>query len=153
MARTCVKSQQNDICQQHKRTYTDSNPIRKEEAVNCIPPQEGEKYNRDIKKPAMKILQNEREGGLAAVAPLARFANSAGRRIQKERAIVRLSIVVAGRPESERSGQNQTRRRKSPPVGSCVDQRRMKRREVGAVRVTHTFQGSKSGVDTKRAQK
>ena len=48
----------------------------------------------------MEVLQNERKASLAAVTPLYPLRYRASRRVQKERAIVRLPIVVAGRAES-----------------------------------------------------
>src|SRR5882672_10919873 len=81
------------------------------------------------------------------------FANRARRRVQKKGAVIRLAIVVAGCAEAQRPGQNQKRWRKRPPAMTCVDQGRIKRREVGSPLVELSFEGSKSGVDAESAQK
>src|SRR5271170_1433665 len=95
-------------------------------------PEESEIDKRDVEKPAMEILEDEGKRRLAAIMPPGPFADRAGRRIEKERAIVCLAVVVASRPKSERASQNQKRRRKPPPVVCGIDQRRIERREIGA---------------------
>ena len=116
------------------------------------PTKEGEKHNCNIKEPAMKVLQNERKRGLAAVRSSATFAHRAGRRIEEKRSIVGLSVVVTGGAKSERAGQNQKCWRKSPPVMVRIDQRRIKRREVRAPGIELPFEGAKGGIDSERAQ-
>ena len=100
------------------------NPSAKKKRANRVLPKEGEKDDREVEKPAMEVLQDEGKASFAAVAPTASFAYRAGRRIEKERPVIGLSIVVAGGAESERPGQNKKRRRKPPPVVMGVDQRR-----------------------------
>src|SRR5215475_1414078 len=102
MAGECVQSEQDNIDQQDKRAHPNSKPILKKESANCIPPKEHKIEKREIKKPAVKILQDKRKRSLAAVAPLACFAHRASRRVQKERTIVGLPIVVAGRTKPQR---------------------------------------------------
>ena len=116
MARQSVESEQGNVQQQYQRADADAKALRKKERANRVPPKEDEVDDCEIKKPPMEILQNERKCGFAAVAPMPSFAYRAGWRIEEERPVIRLSIVVAGSAESQGPGQNQKCRRKAPPM-------------------------------------
>src|SRR5215471_17564570 len=100
----------------------------------------------------MDVLQNERKAGLSAVCSPAAFAYGTSWRVQKKCSIVCLSVVVAGRAESEGAGQNQERRGKAPPVVLRVDQRGIKRRNVGPPLIELPFEGPEGCINAKRTQ-
>src|SRR5258708_29756418 len=115
MARKRGWRQQNDVDQQHQRAHAHPKLPIKIEREKDILPQEKQEQHRKIQKISMEVLQNERKFRLALVVPLP-FAYRASRRVQEKRAIVRFSIVIAGRPETQWPAQNQQRPRKLPPA-------------------------------------
>src|SRR5262249_15015094 len=101
-------------------------------------------------KVSMQILEDEREARLAAVAVRMRLAHGARRRIEKERTVVGLAVVVAGGAKAQRRPQDQDRRRERPPMR--LDERRIKRREVWTPLIIGALKGSPGGVNSKRAE-
>src|SRR5258705_3626393 len=91
-------------------------------------PEDEQEDDGDVKKIAMQILQNKRKSCFTAITMGTRFTNCASRRIQKERAIVGFTVVIAGSAETEWCPEDQQRRRQRPPTG--LDQRRIKRRKI-----------------------
>src|SRR5439155_26467103 len=87
---------------------------------------------------------------LAALAMRMRLADSARPRIQKESAIVSLTIVVASGAKSERRPENQDGGRERPPTR--LDQRRVKRRKVWAEFIVSVFEGPPGCVNTEAAE-
>ena len=105
MARQRIDCEQYYVEQQDKGADAYAESSAKKEAADGIPPEKNEEDEPRIKKIAVQILKNKREFRFASVAPLPRFADSAGRRVEKESPIVSLAVVVSGDPESE--GENQ----------------------------------------------
>src|ERR1043166_2483702 len=129
-----VQRQQHDVDQQDQRAHADAEvPMRyvavipKKEGANGVIPEEAKEDHGGVKKIAMDILQDEGETGLAAIIAMRRLSHGAGRRVEKECAIVGLSVVIAGRTETERKNQNQQCRREGPPTVRCVDERGIER--------------------------
>src|SRR5262245_31707804 len=83
---------------------------------------------------------------------MAALANGAGRRVQEERAVVGLAIVVAGDAESERTRQDQQGGRECPPAVAWIDERRIERREVGPPLVVSTLERPEGGIDSEEAE-
>src|ERR1700716_1931086 len=100
----------------------------------------------------MEVLQYEGKASLASVRPPASLADRASGRMQEERPVIRLPIVVARSAEPERAGQDQKCRRKPPPVVVGIDQRRIKRREIRSPGIERSFEGAEGGVDTEEAE-
>src|SRR5580700_7437928 len=100
----------------------------------------------------MDVLKDERKRGFAAVRALDSFAHCTSWRIEEKCAVIRLAVVVAGRAESKRPGQNQECRRKRPPVMRGVDQGRIERREIRSPLVEFSLEGSKRRVDAEHTE-
>src|SRR5215831_11577613 len=116
------------------------------ERAHGVIPQEKKKEERGQKPVAMDVLQNQREPGLATVL-VAQLAHRTRRRIQEERAVVGLAVVIAGNAEAQGDAQNQQSRRKRPPVVLRIDQWGIKGREIRTPLVELTFEGAQRGVD------
>src|SRR5436190_98943 len=99
MTGTEIQTQQNHIDQQHQSSDADANSIGKEEGSDGVMLEEYQENDCQIHGVAMNVLQDEREAGFAGIVSLS-FDGSAGRRIEKERAVVGLAVVVAGRPKA-----------------------------------------------------
>src|SRR5262249_27765541 len=98
------------------------------------------------------VLQDKRERCLALVVSLAAFADSAGRGIQKKRAVVGLTIVVTGGAKTQWARKNQKRGRKLPPMMPGVNQRGVERRKIRTPLKEPTFKSAQGGIDPKSAQ-
>src|SRR5205085_4469258 len=94
MARQQIKREQNNVDQKDQRAHANEEMAFKPEGANGVIPEEAEEDDRPVEEIAVDILQDEREPGLAAVIPVSTFAHRAGRRIEKERPVVCLAIVV-----------------------------------------------------------
>src|SRR2546427_13231686 len=97
----------------------------------------------------MDILQNEREPIFPLIA-VPRLADAAGDRVEEKRAIVRLPVVVASRPESERENENQKRGRERPPRRMVIGG--VKRREVRSQLEVRTVPGCTRSVIRKTTE-
>src|SRR3989475_9491778 len=86
-------------------------PARGEE--NIVGEDEDEDH-RGVHEKAMHVLENEGKPGLAFVA-VSRFTDGAGHRVEEERPIVGLAVVVTGRAEAQREDEDQECRREGPP--------------------------------------
>src|SRR5947208_11733548 len=119
MTRQSVERKQNDVCEQHQRSDADAEVFSsrrwKPKSSNRVVPENHQKDDGDIKKVAMKVLEDERKTRLAAITMRMRLAHGASRRIKKERAIVSLTVVVTRGTKTERRPQNQNRGRQRPP--------------------------------------
>ena len=119
-------------------------------------------HDRGVPEPAVDVLGEQREPGLAGVLAV-RLGDRAGRRREPERPVVGLAVVVAGQPEAEREDQDQQRRRERPPaerlpeVGRARDAlvaqaRRVERREVRLREVVRAGEGPPRRVDDERRE-
>src|SRR5688572_22335729 len=73
-----------------------------------IEPQEEEREEREVQEVAMEVLEDERELRLHRVAVVdPGLPHRAAGRIGEVEAVVRLAVVVAGRPEAERDPQDE----------------------------------------------
>ncbi len=135
----------------HERSHSNAEPAVEAERAERVVPEKPEEQDREIEKESVKVLEHEGKRGLAAIgAP--RLSDRAGRRVQKERAVVRLPVVVAGGPETEGPPEDQKRRRERPPAVLLVDERRVERREVGAPLEVAALQGAGRRVKAEEAQ-
>src|SRR6266404_6309312 len=100
----------------------------------------------------MQVLQDEGKLCLAAVGAPFALADGAGRRIEEERAIVCLAIVVAGGAKAERTAQDEQGRGKRPVAVMDVDERRIKRREVRSPLKIGALERPQRGVEAEAAQ-
>src|SRR6266705_3534295 len=116
--------------QQHERADPDADAAPEARPLEHVAPEEEEVDERDVERVAVEVLEDEGEGGLAAVAVPARLAHRARRRIEEVRAVVGLAVVVAGGAEEDRRKKDQERGR----VGEAWDgdEPRVERREVAA---------------------
>src|ERR1700677_1456185 len=101
MARQRIRCEQDDVDEEHKRADTHSKFSVPPERVVSVFPQEREKYDGEIQRVAMKVLQNEWKLRFATIRAFW-LANGACRRIGEKRAVVRLAIVVAGGAKTQR---------------------------------------------------
>ena len=139
--------------------------VEEEHRLVRIARQNDEEDEGGVQEVAMNVLQYEWQESLAAIA-LARLAHSAARRIGPEALVVSSPIVVAGESKSAGKGQNEQRWRKrqkrgNPPGSGSLDpcvggvrvkQRRVKRRQIVAVRVELVLEGSPGGVSDESAE-
>src|SRR5881296_2334595 len=118
------------VDQQHERADPDADAAPEARPLEHVAPEEEEIDERDVERIAVQVLEDEGEGGLAAVAVPARLAHRARRRIEEVRAVVGLAVVVAGGAKEDWREEDQERRR----VGKARDddERRVERREVAA---------------------
>src|SRR6476619_3335491 len=112
MAREQVKCEQDDVDKQHQCADADAKVelligTRKPEGTNRVIPEKAQKDDGAVEKIAMKILQDERKAGLAAIIAMRRLTHGAARRIQKECAVIGFAIVVTGHAEAQRERQDQ----------------------------------------------
>src|SRR6185503_12104951 len=118
--------------------------------MNGVVPEYEHEDNSDVKKVTMKVLKYERECSLAAILVPAGFTDGACRRIEKERAIVSLAVVVTGGAETQRRPENENGRREWPPTR--FDEWRIEWRKVWAPFVVLAFESSPGCVDAERAE-
>ena len=132
-------------------------PVLVAEGDDRVEGQDHPEDHRDVPEPAVDVLQDQREPGLAGVA-LVRLGDGAGRRRQPERPVVGLAVVVAGQPEAQREDQDHQRRRQRPPrdrraeVTGALDALRgqagrVERRQVRLCVVVLSLEGAPGGVD------
>jgi len=122
-----------------------------EEGFDGVVPEEAKKNNREIEEVAMNVLQDEGKRSFAAIVFAdRRFADGAGRWVEKEGAIVGFAVVVAGGSEAERSAEDEDCGRKLPPTER--EQGRIKRREIRSPLVELAFEGAERGVNSKAAE-
>src|SRR5688572_28681076 len=110
VARERVERKQNDVGEQDQRTNPDSEAAIKPERVNRVVPENDQEDERNVEKVAMQVLQDEWKGSLAAIPVRAAFADCARGRIEKERAVVSLAIVVTGGAKTQGATQDENRR-------------------------------------------
>jgi hypothetical protein len=115
MTGECVQRKQDDVGEQHEGTNADSETSIEPEGMNCVVPENDEKDKRQIKKIAMKILQNQRKCCFATIVMGFEFADGTGRWIKEKGAIVSLAILLTGGPKTQRPAENKNRWRKRPP--------------------------------------
>src|SRR3989442_9320136 len=97
----------------------------------------------------MHVLQNEGKPGLALVA-VSRFTDGAGHRVEEERPIVGLAVVIAGRAEAQREDEDQECRREGPP--RRLDEWGVERRQVRSPLVVCPGPRRPRRIDGKAAQ-
>src|SRR5208282_1362587 len=153
VARKRVEREQNHIRSQNQSA--DSNPKMavEIEGLDSVMPEKQDEHDREVKEIAMNVLQDKGKPGLALILAFGRLADRASRRIEKKSPVIRFSVVVAGGTKTERPGEDQQRRRKFPPMMQRIDQRRIKRRKIGAPLVKLPFKGAKRGIEAKAAKK
>src|SRR6184192_1834034 len=101
----------------------------------------------------MKILENQRECRLTSILASLPLGDGATWRMQRERSVIRLAIVVAGETESARRPENQHRRREPLRQGSPVPEvRRVKGGDELADFIVAIHDGAQRGVDDERAE-
>src|SRR6476469_5962370 len=132
VARERIAAQQRDVEAQDEHAQPDPDAAaRREDRLDRVDPQEDQRDEREVQEVAVEVLEDEREGGLEAVALVdRRLADRATRRVGEVEPVVGLAVVVAGRPEAERDPEDQDRRREPPRQRLRRDQRREDRREV-----------------------
>src|SRR4029079_15000595 len=99
-----VATQQRGVEEEDEDAQPDPDAAaRREDRLGRVDPPEEQRDEREVQEGAVEVLEDERERGLQAVPPVdRRFADRAAGRIGEVEAVVRLPVVVAGRPESER---------------------------------------------------
>ena len=155
VAREQVKTQQNNVGEQHQRAQANAEVAVPPEGDNCIFPQETQEDHGKIKEIAVEILQDEWELRLAAVF-MARLAHGTGRWIKEEGPVIRFPVVIARHAETQRKRQDQQRRRIRPhPAG--IDQWRIKGRKIGQVQGSAieipAFECAQSCINAEAAEK
>src|ERR1700723_238910 len=116
MARKRIGRQQDNVHQHDHRANADSEFAVEIESEDRVVPEKGDEDHRNVKEVAVHVLQDEGKRRLATIFPATALAYGAGRRVQQKSAVDRFAIVIAGSAETQRSGKNQYRRRKRPPV-------------------------------------
>src|SRR5262245_29126350 len=125
MAAERVAREQHDVDEQHDGPQSDPEGDLARRGVlepAGLPDVEGEddqESEPEVEEVAVEVLEEEREGALAAIAA-ARLADRAGRRVGPERLVVGAAVVVAGETEAARSPQDQERGRERHPAGPPV---------------------------------
>ena len=114
MAAKGVAAEQNDVDRQHDRADADAKEvlsgrrIGKPKRLPNVVARIDNENQREIKKIAMDVLHDEREGTFAQIG-LARLAHRAGRRVGPECLVVGAPIIITGEPKPARRPENQER--------------------------------------------
>src|SRR2546426_3450821 len=124
-----IERERSGVDQQHERADPDADAAPEPRPLEHVAPEEEEVDERDVERIAVQVLEDEGEGGLAAVAVPARLAHRARRRIEEVRAVVGFAVVVAGGAEEDRRGGGQERPRGGGSRGG--GERRGETREGG----------------------
>src|SRR3981081_4680686 len=101
----CITAEQNDVDREDECSDSNSKSVRKPKRFPNIDTQNDDENECEIKKIAVHVLHDEREGTLTEIS-FARFAHRAGRRIGPERLVVGAAIVITGESETARRPQN-----------------------------------------------
>src|SRR5580658_1058849 len=96
-----VSRKQDYVEQEHERADAHSDSPVKKEGAKRVAPEEDEEDESDIEKVAMEVLKNEGKFRFTPIAVSA-FTNGACRRVEKKSPVIRLAVVVASDPESQR---------------------------------------------------
>src|SRR5207248_11439112 len=102
MASESVATQQNHVDQQDQRAHADSEVAIKPKRFPHVVGKQNEENQREIKKIAMDILQNERKGAFAEIG-LERLHNCAGWRDWLKSLVICAVVIVAVRNENAES--------------------------------------------------
>src|SRR2546425_12231928 len=102
VAGEAVERERSGVDQQHERADPDADAAPEARPLEHVAPEEEEVDERDVERVAVEVLEDEGEGGLAAVAVHARLAHSARRRTVADRADEWIAEVVAGGAEEDR---------------------------------------------------
>ena len=146
-----VESEEADVDEHDECAEADVECAVEIESFDGVVPEEAEKKDGEIKKIAMNVLQDKRERRFAAIVfANGGFANGAGRRIEKEGAVVGFAVVVACGAKAERGAENEDGGRELPPTEG--KKRRIKRGEIRSPFVELAFEGAESGVDSEAAE-
>ena len=111
-----VQPQQRRVHQQHHRAQAHVAPVAVviTETQDRVVGQDHVEDQAGVEEPAVRVLDDQGEARLAGVR-LVRLGHGAPGRRQPEGPVVRLAVVVAGHPETEREDQDDQRRRQPPP--------------------------------------
>jgi hypothetical protein len=152
MAGRRVKGEEHDVGEENERAHADAEAPVEGEGADGVVPEEREEDDRQVEKVPVNVLQDEGERRLPAIAAPRRFPDGARGRIEEERAVISLAVVVARRAEPEGAHEDQKRRRKRPPAMFGIDQRRVERREIGPPLVVAAFERADRRVDGERSE-
>ena len=162
MASESVATQQNHVDQQDQRAHADSEVAIKPKRFPHVVGKQNEENQREIKKIAMDILQNERKGAFAEIG-LARFPHGAGWRVGPKSFVICAAVIVAGqtetagRPQNQHCGRNPRRNphwseAEPGPHRIAKQFRRIERRKVRTEAVMVSLQGGPGGINNERGQ-
>src|SRR5579872_7571512 len=151
MAGERVGCQQRRVNQQDERAHSRAQVPVPYESAKSIAPQRNQKHKRQIEEVPVNVLEDQRKFCFATIAA-SWLADSAGRRIEEKSPVIRFAVVVARGAKSQRTAQDQHRRRKRPPVMLGINQRRIKGREIRSPFVEMALKCAKRRVDRKRRQ-
>src|SRR2546430_17255354 len=104
VAGEAVERERGGVDQQHERADPDAEAAPEARRREHVAPEEDEVDERDVERVAVEVLEDEGEGGLAAVAVPARLAHRARRRIEEVRAVVGLAVGVSGGAKEDGRG-------------------------------------------------
>src|SRR5262249_31448068 len=106
MAREAVARERGRAGEQDERADAQAEGGTVAHRGHHVPTQEEEVEEGDVEQVAVEVLQDQGEGGLATVARAPELADGTRRRVEEVRAVVRLPVVVARRPEEDREDEN-----------------------------------------------
>src|SRR6478672_6431094 len=102
-----VGPEEDDVDQHDQRAEPDAEPaVLTVERPDDVVGVDERHDDRGVEEVAVRVLEDQREPGLAGVLAV-RLGDGVGRRRQPERAVVGLAVVVAGQPETEEERQDQ----------------------------------------------
>jgi len=118
-----------------------------------VVPEKPKKYERQIEKIAVNVLEDKGKRRFALVAASGRLADGTSRWIEKKRAVIRFAVVVARGAKPEGSGEDEQGRREFPPVMLRINERRIERRKIGPPFEVRIFKGAPRRIQAKAAKK
>jgi hypothetical protein len=102
-----IRGQKGYVEKQNQGSDAYSDSSVKEQSAERVAPKKDEENEPHVQKISMEVLQNKGKRILASIVGFTALADCASGRVKKKSAVVSLSVVVTGDPESQRPNQNQ----------------------------------------------
>src|SRR5207244_4464272 len=147
----CVSGEQRGIRSQNQRAHRNAELSSRPQRAPHVVPEKKQNDQCEVQQIAMQVLQDQWKCSLAAILASRSFSDSAAWRMECERTVVRLAVVVTGQTKSSGRPENEHRR------GEPLRQRRPVtevRREEGGEELSNLVvaihQRAQRGVDESR---
>src|SRR2546427_8443046 len=100
VTRERVAGEQRAVYRQNQRADRDAKCSCRPQCAPHVVPEKKQNDQREVQQIAMQVLQDQRKCSLAAIIAPRSFGDSAAWRMECERTVVRLAVVVTGQTKS-----------------------------------------------------